>query len=220
MKAEQLSDELRRLHNYLAKDTQPLWHPDIMLDAHNYKAWMMACAAFTQDKEALAKYGMRPGRGVLLTGPSGVGKSHIFILLQKYLNHVDRNQPLAFTKAQTVQYAYADTTNGGNAALSRIANKKHTNGLLVNQVFDDILAERPTKHFQEQPVYALPELITMREELFTSKGVLTHFTANYRSERIREVYGDRVLSRLLWMCDVIVFTDKATDWRAFNPLQV
>ncbi len=217
--AEQGLAELARTHQYLAETRYPAWHPELNITEKNRKAVLKFCAAITQDLDALRAFGMRPGRGVLLSGPTSVGKTHLLELVKYYLSFTDKDQPLVITKAQEVQYAYAkkDKDQGGNQAFKRIAYKKHHNGLIVNQSFDDILSERPTSQWGEPPVFAFAELIPMREELFTTQGVLSHFTTNYRSQEISERYGERVLERLKWMCEIILFPEDATNWRAYNP---
>jgi hypothetical protein len=70
--------------------------------------------------------------------------------------------------------------------------------------FDDFGAEdRSVQHFGTM-VRPMEEVITMRYEQYQRYGMFSHFTSNLKPEQIRELYGERVYSRLAGMCNVVV----------------
>jgi len=72
-------------------------------------------------------------------------------------------------------------------------------------IIDDLGAEADVKKYGNEGI--MRDIISFREQAYQEKGVLTHFTSNLGSEReISERYGDRIASRIIGMCDIVMLT--------------
>ena len=97
----------------------------------------------------------------------------------------------------------------------RLAGKYSEEGYKVIEMYsnlniiciDDLGAEETiSKHFG-QSLNVIEEFIENRY----SNNLITHFTSNLKPEKIHEVYGDRVYSRLMESVNILELSDK--DYR-------
>lgn len=72
-------------------------------------------------------------------------------------------------------------------------------------IIDDLGSERNVKKFGNESI--IGDIIAFRERVFQMFGILTHLTSNLVTEEdISARYGDRILSRIVGMCDIVMLT--------------
>ncbi|MBA9077112.1 hypothetical protein [Rufibacter quisquiliarum] len=192
-----------------SKEEKRSWKAEFTVDEWNRIPLLKVCACFAQDLGALERFGMRPYHGVLLSGPPSVGKTHILKLLRLFRNEWGRDRSFGLKSAQSIMH---DFETEGPASIQRTAKTMY-NGRFMEFAFDDILSERRGRYYGGQEVDTTAELVNIRAELFDSHSLLTHFTTNYRRDRLEQEYGKRTTERILGMCDPVVFPAESTCHR-------
>ncbi|WP_439883457.1 hypothetical protein ACSX1A_09820 [Pontibacter sp. MBLB2868] len=218
MTAEQLLQNVRLQHERERREKHLFnWSEEFYVDAHNLEPLLRICANFTQDPVALRRYGMKPSKGLLVTGLPGQGKTHFFHLLRICLNRAGVDKSFAVRHVQALLHEFEQF---GSGIIKSLAQVRLRGKDLVPVLYDDILSERPARHYGGPEIMFMTEVIEERYKLYTYQNILTYFTTNYRSEEILGTYGERTLDRILGMCNVVVFEPEATNWRTFDPSNV
>ncbi|WP_439882157.1 hypothetical protein ACSX1A_03130 [Pontibacter sp. MBLB2868] len=212
--ATELLQRIRFFHAELEqKPEHASWPKELVVNDHNRDALLMICAYFTKDPVALEKYGMDPNKSLFVAGASGQGKTHFMTLIQKYMSRHCLDYSFAKKYAQDLLPRFEEAGTQAIVGFARIRNPK---GKLVDVYYDDVLSERPGRHYGGPEVMYMAEVINERYILYKSHNLKTFFTSNERSERMREVYGEKVLGRIKDMCNIVVFPPEATNWRVVN----
>lgn len=145
-------------------------------------------------------------RGLLLTGPVGVGKTHLAVSILKGLT--ERGFPCLFYEFGSLLKEIQDSynTNTKTSELAVLAPVLNT-GVLV---LDEVGASKPTDWVRD----TMAHIINTR---YNDKK-LTIFTTNYpderrndREETLEDRIGTRLRSRLHEMCKTVTIT--GTDFR-------
>ncbi len=162
-------------------------------------------------KDTLEKifYSFLNHESVLVIGPVGCGKTSIL-----------RTIANIFTIAKDPDYQ-----SFGIAPATRIASelkiesifKKYTNpikgGILKNAgwIYDDIGTEEDSNIYGNKS-NVIQEIVTILDNSHDMKGKF-HFTSNLGYDQLKERYGERIISRLNGMCNVIIFDQNTQDFR-------
>ena len=207
---------LRGIHAMKVKDPRhATWPKKLRDDGGNRDALLKVCANFTQDRKMLALYNMKPNKGLLLTGATGVGKTHIMKLVWYSLKHYTELNPFVY-ELEVADSMLADYEQDADGAVKRFSYPRTPGGKLMDFCIDDILSEPPAKCYGGPEVRYIAKVIMNRYTLFTDRSIFTHFTTNGRSPELLEAYGDKALDRLREMCNIVVFPPDATNWRTFD----
>lgn len=150
-------------------------------------------------------------KGLLLFGNIGCGKTTALKLFM-----FNPKQSFAIFPCRRVADEF---TREGTEALM-----KYTGMIFINQpelyygqksvgiCYDDLGTEHTAKHFgNERNVMA--EIILTRYEIEQHNGYNIHMTTNLKAEQIKELYGERVSSRMREMFNIIRFPENSKDKR-------
>ena len=133
-----------------------------------------------------------PEKGLFIFGPSGTGKTTIAeVLAERFGMEFYTSSDLVFRyMANQGDDWYADFYDS-------VSNKPI--------VIDDLAAEREVRKYGNESI--IIDLIMAREQTHRRFGTPTIFTSNLAgSNEIRDRYGDRVLSRIIGMCNIVMLT--------------
>jgi DNA replication protein DnaC len=166
------------------------------------------CGNYKPKLEALEliKYahndGVYDSKGLLLKGQPGTGKTTAMRILNEYMKIDDvryldvKNKPLSMQfKIIPSRQAVAEYQAGGNEAIEYLLSYH-------NLCIDDIGSEQTTANYFGTKCDVMNEIIERRY----ISGKLTHATTNLGYNEIAQKYGERIASRLVDMCHIVVFT--------------
>jgi DNA replication protein DnaC len=139
---------------------------------------------------------------LLLMGPTGTGKTHTALAVAMRLldaTHLAVRVVTAVAMVKSLQ-------PGGGATIDRYT----TNSQLL--VLDDLGAQKSSEFKEEVTL----EVIDQRYR----RKLPTIITTNLSGDRMRDVLGDRVVSRVRGMCDTVVFRNPDRRQQEHPPLYV
>ncbi len=152
------------------------------------------------------KSGIDLGKGILLTGPVGCGKTS-FMSLMRFVPPPEKNhivKPCRDVSFEFIQEGYE--------VISRYSKMSYTVQHPKTYCFDDLGAEQTLKYYGNE-CNVMGEIILSRYDLFVSQKMLTHITTNLSASEIENFYGNRVRSRMREMFNLIAFKNDADDKR-------
>ena len=136
-------------------------------------------------------HGLDPNKSLLLYGITGVGKTYA---LDAYLKNLSKN-PGHRIDAEKIELG---VSLHGASYFEKF--------MYDNMVWNDFGQEEKTMMFMGTTVKPGQSIIMHRYQV--SPRLTTHFTTNLLPEKMEEKYGDRVISRLLEMCNFIAVYGK------------
>ena len=164
-------------------------------------------AYFMNDEVKCQELGIDLKKGILLTGPMGVGKTTWFRLMQHIMH---KEQKFYYTTCRDVNFEFF--RRGFDVI------EKYTKGL-PNELqrcsicFDDLGTENNVKYFGNE-CNVMQEILLSRYDLFTDYGHKTHLTTNLSATEIENYYTARVRSRLRHMMNVLAILPDRKDKRS------
>ncbi|HEY1040451.1 MAG TPA: ATPase [Bacteroidia bacterium] len=161
---------------------------------------------FLKDETMLRHYNINPGKGILLTGPIGAGKSTLINLMRFY---EPANTRFIIKSCRDVSFDFIKDGYETIHRYSRYSFNKHNP---VTWCFDDLGTENNLKYFGNE-CNVMAEVLLSRYDLFVSRKLLTHLTTNLSASEIEEQYGNRIRSRLREMFNLIAFDKTTKDKR-------
>lgn len=133
-----------------------------------------------------------PDKGLFLIGPIGTGKTTVAELLAYRMN-------MDYFTADGIVAEYL--TQHGDDWYSEFIEETRTKPVVI----DDLGSERDVRKFGNDSI--IHDLIAARERTHRLYGVPTVFTGNFKTPKdVSERYGDRILSRIIGMCEVVMLT--------------
>lgn len=163
-------------------------------------------AYFLKDEETASKCGLSIHKGILLSGPIGVGKTSIFNILKYFLKSEER---FIIKSCRDISFEFIEDGYNVIHKYSRgpnhIANNK-------SYCFDDLGIEGNLKYYGNE-CNVMAEILLSRYDLFVSQKILTHITTNLSASEIEAIYGNRIRSRMREMFNLISFEKDAPDKR-------
>lgn len=180
-----------------------------VIDKENQAQVNALCMYFSGDSR-LPEYGMSYDKGILLMGGLGVGKTHL-------MSFFFQNQMASYVmvKCGDVENKWLHARPEDPDVISYYSNPipSSINGNPYHHqelgiCFDDLGRETiPSKRFGEEK-NVMAEILMNRYDRKHPYG-FTHVTTNLNGEKIKELYGDRVLDRMNEMFNVITFEGKS-----------
>ncbi len=169
---------------------------------HKYGYGERCSVAFEKLAEYLASYAAGhfepehydlPELGLMLFGPCGVGKTYVMQIFSGLFS-------VEFVSAAELVRQYA--IGGEKQFWEYVEQFKHK-----PLIIDDIAGEREIKSYGNAS--PLIDYAAERYMLFKYNRILTFFTTNAVDRKeLKARYGDRIVSRILGMCDPICVTGK------------
>lgn len=162
-------------------------------------------AYFLKDDIACFQLNIDLNKGILLSGPVGIGKTSLMNLM-KILTATEHKfyiKPCRDISYEFIQDGYEII-------------QKYSKGKLYPDpktiCFDDLGTENNIKYYGNE-CNVMAEILLSRYDLFISKKIQTHITTNLSASEIESTYGNRVRSRLRSMVNLIAFDKTTKDKR-------
>lgn len=161
---------------------------------------------FLKDKHNASRLGINLQRGILLTGPIGVGKSSLMNLMRFYEPAQTR---FIFKSCRDVSFEFI---KDGYDIIHKYSNRSFNNHEPKTYCFDDLGTENNLKFYGNE-CNIMAEILLSRYDLFVSRKLVTHLTTNLSASEIEVTYGNRIRSRLREMFNLIAFDKEVKDKR-------
>lgn len=135
-------------------------------------------------------------KGLLLHSGTGTGKTaRMNFIAEKF------GIKLIFSSTFFDAYKSSGAEFAAELALVTLKNRlDRYSDFSEDLIIDDLGSEPPSANCFGTVVYPLAEIIEQRYIMFSRHGALTHVTSNKTLAQIKEIYGDRVFSRIHEMC--------------------
>jgi hypothetical protein len=183
---------------------------EFILDEYSEPLVNLLAMYFTNDPRVEEK-GISLSKGILLHGGVGTGKSSI-------LSCFTKNQKQSYRMVDCITVASEYSKDGYDSLIPFTSSgtqnrspREYWQQQILTYCFDDLGVETEKKHFGNE-VNVMAEVIQM---IYNKRNLIgnIHFTTNLGAEQIKEVYGQRVASRLREMVNVIETHPNSPDRR-------
>jgi DNA replication protein DnaC len=161
---------------------------------------------FLKDKHNALRLGINLQKGILLTGPIGVGKSSLMNLMRFYEPAQSR---FIFKSCRDVSFEFI---KDGYDTIQKYSNRSFKNYEPITYCFDDLGTENNLKFYGNE-ANIMAEILLSRYDLFVSRKLITHLTTNLSASEIETMYGNRVRSRMREQFNLIAFNKETKDKR-------
>lgn len=163
-------------------------------------------AYFQDDEITAAKNNIDLGKGILLCGPVGCGKTTLMTLM---LYVPQTNKKFFMKTCRDINFEFI---KDGYEVVNRYSHGHFTHNEFKNYCFDDLGTEKNLKYYGNE-CKVMEEIILSRYAIFVSRNIQTHFTSNLSATEIETAYGSRVRSRMREMVNLIAFDKSVPDKR-------
>ena len=163
---------------------------------------------FIRDDAATKEAAIDLGKGILLTGPVGCGKTALMNVC-RFLLPADQRHTIK--SCRDISF---DFMKDGHDIFHR-----YTKGSFKQEKFEpktfcfDDLGLESTMNFYGNECSVMAEILLSRYDFFHSFGMITHITTNLNSTELGERYGLRVRSRMREIFNLISFDHGTADKR-------
>ena len=161
---------------------------------------------FLKDKHNASQLGINLQKGILLTGPIGVGKSSLMNLMRFYEPAQTR---FMFKSCRDISFEFI---KDGYDTIHKYSNRSFKNHEPITYCFDDLGTENNLKFYGNE-CNIMAEILLSRYDLFVSRKLITHLTTNLSASEIELAYGNRIRSRFREMFNLIAFDKQSNDRR-------
>lgn len=161
---------------------------------------------FLKDETTAAKHKIILAKGILLTGPIGVGKSALMNLMRFYQPANDR---FIIRSCRELSFEFI---RDGYDVIHKYSHRSFQNHDPLTYCFDDLGTENNLKLYGNE-CKIMAEILLSRYDLFISRRLITHLTTNLSASEIEQFYGNRVRSRMREMFNLISFDKTSKDKR-------
>jgi DNA replication protein DnaC len=168
-----------------------------VIDNENYDALNSFFAYFFGSQNDFETHNRNKKKGLMIVGNVGSGKSFLFDILSKFGTGRDW---FKFYLCSQIQNEWA---NFNSKIITDTRNVYRKESGLNHIYFDDLGSEEKKSDYGVM-VEPMERVIENRNLMWVRHGVKTHLSTNLSSEMIQQRYGERTLSRIIQMCNVII----------------
>jgi DNA replication protein DnaC len=162
-------------------------------------------AYFLKDDSTCFQLNIDLTKGILLSGPVGIGKTSMMNLM-KILTSAEHK--FYIKPCRDISYEFIQE---GYEIIQRYSKGKlYPDPKTI--CFDDLGTENNIKYYGNE-CNVMAEILLSRYDLFISKKIKTHITTNLSATELETAYGNRVRSRLRSMVNLIAFDKTTKDKR-------
>jgi len=169
------------------------------------------CAIISKDDVICEKWNLDPGKGLLLYGSKGVGKTSIMKTFAYILTSLSNPQYPPFSTIDALKISDEYRKNGADSLIkySRPVNR----GLIKNGgwFFDDIGVEEDANNYGNSA--NVIEVLMQYVYNYRDMRGRTHISTNLNGDQLTQRYGERVYSRMVEMYNLVKFPADLPDFR-------
>lgn len=191
-------------YNYKPKEAGKVWKAI----AYNHIAIVKISPDIKKAWNDLIKWSMGhdgnldKNKSIGLVGRTGSGKTMTMYILNDFIE-IDTVKYKRGKDLVNLRFKFDSAiVIAGNYSLNGYDSLyKYSN--YANLCIDDLGSENTNRKYFGDAANVIQELIEIRH----TNGLMTHFTSNLTIEKIKEIYGDRIYSRLLGNTNIITMND-------------
>jgi len=161
---------------------------------------------FLKDEAVASQLQINLNKGILLSGPIGVGKTTILNLMRLFEPSQNR---FILKSCRDVSFEFI---TDGYQTIHKYSRNSFHNHEPKAYCFDDLGTENNLKYFGNE-CNVMAEILLSRYDLFVSRKLITHITTNLSASEIEANYGNRVRSRMRELFNLIAFDSDSGDKR-------
>jgi len=207
-----MNPEIKSQYNYeeviswIEKKGVELYGKDFTISESDHPVVYRLIAYFLKDEETAFRYNLDLGKGILLSGPVGCGKTSLLNIM-KYLTPVPHK--FSVKPCRDISFEFI---KDGYEVIHRYANGKLYTSEPKIYCFDDLGVENNLKYYGNE-CNVMAEVLLSRYDIFITKRIPTHITTNLSASEIEQHYGIRVRSRLREIMNLIAYDKNTKDKR-------
>ncbi|MRG46962.1 ATPase [Chitinophaga sp. SYP-B3965] len=166
---------------------------------------------FLRDEGVAAHEGIDLGKGLLVTGPIGCGKTAIMHIMCSLCEGLGKPY---LVDCRNLSHEFSQKGFEVIGKYSKQAFYRYVGLPFPPQTFcfDDLGLETQVNYWGSH-CQVMAEILLSRYNLFVSDGMITHVTTNLNTEELEEIYGNRIRSRMRQMFNLVAFHPESRDKR-------
>lgn len=197
----------QKLLFHLEQIARKQFAPNYTFQKEDFPFILRLAAYFLNDEEKCKELDIDLNKGILLTGPIGIGKTTWFRLMQQVMA---KEQKFYYTTCRDVSFEFIKE---GYNTIDKYSKGIPLDFPMKNICFDDLGTENNIKYFGNE-CNVMAEIILSRYDLFINFNTKTHITTNLSASEIEKYYTERVRSRLRQMMNFLAVPNQWKDKRS------
>ena len=198
--------DYNKAFNWIEGQGKMMYGKNFALNQSDLPVLYKLLAYYLKDEKTANKYGLSIEKGILLTGPIGVGKTSLINIFKFFLKNEDR---YIIKTCRDISFEFIED---GYNVIHKYSRGISRQVAVKSFCFDDLGVESSLKYYGNE-CNVMAEILLSRYDLFVSQKIITHVTTNLSASEIEEIYGNRIRSRMREMFNLISFEKDAPDKR-------
>ena len=203
LKGNQILYDFDKMLIYLDAKGKLLFGENFKIFEEDRDVLFKLCNYFIRDEANCQKLDIDLGKGILLTGPVGCGKTSLMKLLRHMVPH---QKPYKIIPTRNIAFGF---NHIGYKTIEDYGDGQYF-------CFDDLGVEPIGRHYGKD-CNVMGEILLSRYDLFChaerSRRIKTHATTNLNAQELEERYGNRVRSRMRQLFNLVAFDSGSADKR-------
>ena len=206
--------DFKQHFNNLEERGRQLFGHNFQISPADHDILKKLIAYFLCSAEQTSHFQISLQKGILLTGPVGVGKTS-FMTLMRFL--LSKQQCFMIKSCREVTFefikeGYLVIQKYSTYSFARSYPIEYDPRKPITYCFDDLGTESSLKYYGNT-CNVLGEILLSRYDHFISNNMITHATTNLSASELETLYGNRVRSRMREMFNLLSFEKGAEDKR-------